>query len=129
VEDDNLEPHHRRRPGPAFDYLKHLSVLSTLSFLVLLLFWSKLLPATGEAGWQPILYVVACGAFLVSILAAQAGMWLEYAGSSAEEPERSGSVEFLLSLLSVWCFLIGILSLAVFLIPVFLPYLRQLVPD
>ena len=126
MEEGKPEPSGRPRPAPAFRYLKHLSILSTASFFALLLFSSRLLPPVDQAGWGVILYLAASAAFLLSILAAQAGMWLEVAGSSADEPERAGSLEWLLSLLSVWGFMIGILSLAVFLVLSFLPYLRQL---
>ena len=118
-----------RRPSSAFGYLQHLSLLSTVSFLALVLFWPRLLPGTGEPGWQVVLYVVACAAFLVSVLTAQAGLWLEYTSSSQGEQEHSGSPEFLLSLLSVWGFMIGMLSLALFLVPTFLPILRRLVSE
>ncbi|MFC2023603.1 hypothetical protein ACFLT5_02570 [Chloroflexota bacterium] len=129
MQDQKPERSDRRRPGPAFDYLRQLSLLSTVSFLALVVFLPRLLTAIDGPGWQAVLYFASCAAFLVSILAAQAGMWLEYAGSSEREPEHSGSLEWLLSLLSVWGFMIGMLSLAAFLVPIFLPILRQLVAD
>lgn len=94
-----------------FDYLKHLTTLSTGSIILLAAFLEKLF---SQPKWK-ILVAVSLIGFVLSVIAAVIAHTLMILSFEADEQSDQEGNVVMFSLFAIWLgFLIGIVSLAIF---------------